>query len=97
MQDILYPHLFGMSRDFSKKRTKKSLKKILAFFREICYYKQAAEMRQNLICGRGGTGRRARLRGVWATVWVQVPSAAPDRSKRFELALFVCISLFLMI
>ena len=29
------------------------------------------------ICGCGGTGRRARLRGVWATVWVQVPSAAP--------------------
>ena len=30
-----------------------------------------------MVCGRGGTGRRARLRGVWATVWVQVPSAAP--------------------
>ena len=30
------------------------------------------------VCGCGGTGRRARLRGVWETVWVQVPSAAPD-------------------
>ena len=29
-------------------------------------------------CGRGGTGRRARLRGVWATVRVQVSSAAPE-------------------
>jgi hypothetical protein len=28
-------------------------------------------------CDRGGTGRRARLRGVWETVWVQVPSVAP--------------------
>ena len=28
-------------------------------------------------CGHGGTGRRARLRGVWATIRVQVPSFAP--------------------
>ncbi len=34
-----------------------------------------------MVCGRGGTGRRARLRGVWATVWVQVPSAAPKHSN----------------
>ena len=31
----------------------------------------------HLACGRGGTGRRVRLRGVWETVWVQVPSTAP--------------------
>ena len=33
----------------------------------------------NLYCsrGRGGIGIRARLRGVWATVRVQVPSTAP--------------------
>ena len=30
-------------------------------------------------CGRGGTGRRVRLRGVWETVWVQVPSTAPKK------------------
>ncbi len=30
-------------------------------------------------CGSGGTGRRARLRGVWATVRVQVPSSAPKQ------------------
>ena len=30
------------------------------------------------ICGCGGTGRRVRLRGVWETVWVQVPSTAPN-------------------
>ena len=29
------------------------------------------------ICESGGIGRRARLRGVWETVWVQVPSFAP--------------------
>ena len=28
-------------------------------------------------CGCGGIGRRVRLRGVWETVWVQVPSTAP--------------------
>lgn len=33
----------------------------------------------HLACGRGGTGRRVRLRGVWETVWVQVPSTAPNR------------------
>ena len=34
----------------------------------------------NLYCsrGRGGIGIRARLRGVWATVRVQVPSTAPS-------------------
>ena len=30
-----------------------------------------------LLCESGGIGRRARLRGVWATVRVQVPSPAP--------------------
>ena len=29
-------------------------------------------------CGRGGIGIRARLRGVWETVRVQVPSTAPS-------------------
>ena len=33
----------------------------------------------HLACGRGGTGRRVRLRGVWETVWVQVPSTAPKK------------------
>ena len=35
----------------------------------------------HLACGRGGTGRRVRLRGVWETVWVQVPSTAPNKNK----------------
>ena len=30
------------------------------------------------LCGRGGIGIRARLRGVWETVRVQVPSTAPS-------------------
>ena len=34
----------------------------------------------HLACGRGGTGRRVRLRGVWETVWVQVPSTAPTEN-----------------
>ncbi len=32
-------------------------------------------------CGRGGIGRRVRLRGVWETVWVQVPPSAPNKEK----------------
>ena len=36
-----------------------------------------------IICGCGGTGRRARLRGVWATIWVQVPLAAPTKKDTF--------------
>ena len=31
------------------------------------------------ICGYGGIGRRVRLRGVWATIRVQVPVTAPKR------------------
>ncbi len=38
--------------------------------KNFCYTKQVA-------CESGGTGRRARLRGVWATIRVQVPSFAP--------------------
>ncbi len=43
-------------------------------------------------CGRGGTGRRVRLRGVWETVWVQVPSAAPTKERHYIGAslFFVC-------
>ena len=37
----------------------------------------------------GGTGRRVRLRGVWLSVWVQVPSFTPklktDGSRSFLL------------
>ncbi len=35
------------------------------------------------LCEGGGIGRRARLRGVWATVRVQVPSFAP-RSRNLS-------------
>ena len=34
---------------------------------------------RRFICGRGGTGRRARLRCVWVTMGVQVPPTAPKR------------------
>ena len=44
----------------------------------------------HLACGRGGTGRRVRLRGVWETVWVQVPSTAPTKN---DLHIH-CVSLF---
>ena len=33
-----------------------------------------------LLSGHGETGRRVRLRGVWATIWVQVPVTAPDNT-----------------
>ena len=42
-----------------------------------------------LICGRGGTGRRVRLRGVWETVWVQVPSTAPEIVKSEHAAVYL--------
>ncbi len=41
-----------------------------------------------LLCDGGGIGRRARLRGVWATVWVQVPSFAPIK-KNAERCFFI--------
>lgn len=45
----------------------------------------------HLACGRGGTGRRVRLRGVWETVWVQVPSTAPTKMTcTFIVQVFFC-------
>ena len=42
------------------------------------------------ICGCGETGRRARLRGVWETLWVRVPPSAPYKRKKkiFLLSFF---------
>lgn len=39
--------------------------------------------------GRGGIGRRVRLRGVWETVWVQVPSTAPEIVKSEHAAVYL--------
>ena len=45
------------------------------------------------ICGRGGTGRRARLRGVWVTPY-EFKSRRPHHhsglSPKSEIALFIC-------
>ena len=41
--------------------------------------------------GRGGTGRRARLRGVWETIRVQVPSAAPEETLSILEVFFMSI------
>ena len=49
----------------------------------------------HLACGRGGTGRRVRLRGVWETVWVQVPSTAPTE-KTIILSSFFSFSAKMM-
>ena len=38
--------------------------------------------------GSAGIGRQARLRGVCASVWVQVPSAAPKQKKWLYQPLF---------
>jgi hypothetical protein len=45
---------------------------------------ESLSLRQYYFCGRGGIGRRARLRGVWATVWVQVPSTAPKMAMQLK-------------
>ena len=42
-----------------------------------------------MICGHGGIGRRVRLRGVWATIRVQVPVTAP-RQTEFEPQIRIC-------
>ena len=45
--------------------------------------------------GRGGTGRRVRLRGVWETVWVQVPSTAPNKNESYDTIGIATFVLFL--
>ena len=42
-------------------------------------------------CGRGGIGIRARLRGVWETVRVQVPSTAPNQYNPNQSRQFVAV------
>ena len=39
--------------------------------------------RTTKLCENGGIGRRTRLRGVWETVWVQVPFLAPTKVTSF--------------
>ncbi len=46
-----------------------------------------------IICGRGGTGRRVRLRGVWETVWVQVPSTAPKNLYFISMFIYFKLSI----
>ncbi len=36
----------------------------------------------------GGIGRRVRLRGVWLSVWVQVPSFTPNKKGCTKVASF---------
>ena len=45
-----------------------------------------------VISDHGGTGRRVRLRGVWATMGVQVPLIAPKKYADFDTksAYFLC-------
>ena len=45
----------------------------------------------NTACESGGTGRRARLRGVWETVRVRFPSLAPKQKERVYPSLFVFV------
>ena len=42
-----------------------------------------------LLCGCGGTGRRARLRIWWIPVQVQVLSPAPKKSYHFDTTFFI--------
>ena len=69
---------------------------MLDFFLTIVYNANVADDTAHN-CGGGGTGRRARLRGVWATVRVQVPSSAPKRNDNFlseDCRFFLFFSLF---
>ena len=45
---------------------------------------------RRFICGRGGTGRRARLRCVWVTMGVQVPPTAPKKNRSHRGLFFFC-------
>ena len=45
---------------------------------------------KGIICECGGIGRRARLRGVFERVWVQVPPLAPKSPNLIGLVFFVC-------
>ncbi len=41
----------------------------------------------------GGIGRRVRLRGVWLSVWVQVPSFTPkNTSTKIGACIFFVLS-----
>ncbi len=41
-----------------------------------------------ITCRAGGIGRRVRLRGVWATVRVQVPRPTPNAKKTPKFGVF---------
>ena len=63
-------------------------------YASIIILADAAGLQQHDICDRGGTGRRARLRGVWETVWVQVPSIAPTKKQSIYIDCFFAIVIF---
>lgn len=44
----------------------------------------------DMVRGSAGIGRQARLRGVCASVWVQVPSAAPTKNDHRMVVIFRC-------
>ena len=48
----------------------------------MCYNTTCNKSKDVLTCvyisGCGEIGRRARLRGVWETLWVRVPPSAPN-------------------
>ena len=58
----------------------KKLQKGIDKGKNICY-NNGASSQELYICESGGIGRRARLRGVWATVRVQVPFLAPTKKE----------------
>ncbi len=58
-------------------KNKNFLKKVLTIAHKSVIIDIVDRKRSANMCESGGIGRRARLRGVWATVRVQVPSFAP--------------------
>lgn len=67
----------------------------MQIFVDICG-KELYNRTRNLNCGCGGTGRRVRLRGVWETVWVQVPLAAPENPDILKMSGLFFYFLFLI-
>ena len=49
------------------------------------------------ICEGGGIGRRARLRCVWETLGVQIPSFAPNKVDNFDTIGIETIDLILFV
>lgn len=80
MQCLLFYENGNSPRIFSLKKEGGTVSiELLDNTPKVWYYNQA--VRTANICEGGGTGRRARLRCVWVTMGVQIPSLAPEKDR----------------